>query len=144
MKEGGAIILAVVLLLPPASCSGDAVCRCERETTLFGMQKRTRLEISVKLYLQHCSRTVQHKYWSVCSAFNRGLCPEPGRKGCFYKGQSGASDHCKYVSASDDSNVSFELCRVVLVCVSPITNADMVMFTRRDATRCMKRQYKSL
>ncbi len=25
MKEGGAIILAVVLLLPPASCSGDAV-----------------------------------------------------------------------------------------------------------------------
>ncbi len=31
MKEGGAIILAVVLLLPPASCRGDAVFRCERE-----------------------------------------------------------------------------------------------------------------
>ncbi len=46
MKEGGAIILAVVLLLPPAPCSGDAVFRCERETTLFGIQKRTQLEIS--------------------------------------------------------------------------------------------------
>ncbi len=44
MKEGGAIILAVVLLLPPASCPGDAVFRCE--TTLFGIQKRTQLEIS--------------------------------------------------------------------------------------------------
>ncbi len=39
MKEGGTIILAVVLLLPPASCSGDAVFRCERETTLFGLPK---------------------------------------------------------------------------------------------------------
>ncbi len=46
MKEGGAIILSVVLLLPPASCSGDAVFRCERENTLFGIQKRTQLEIS--------------------------------------------------------------------------------------------------
>ncbi len=44
-KEGGAI-LAVVLLLPPASCSGDAVFRCERETTLFGIRKRSRLEMS--------------------------------------------------------------------------------------------------
>ncbi len=46
--------------------------------------------------------------------------------------------------ATDDSNASFELwlCRVVLV-VFPITNADMVMFTWRDATRCVKRQYKS-
>ncbi len=36
MKEGGAIILALVLFWR----------RCERETTLFGIQKRTRLEIS--------------------------------------------------------------------------------------------------
>ncbi len=54
---------------------------------------------------------------------------------------------CKYVFifkefATDDSNVNFEQCRVVLV-VSPITNADMVMFTRRDATQRVKRQYKS-
>ncbi len=39
MKEGGAIILAVVLLLPPAPCPGDAMFRCERETTLFGLPK---------------------------------------------------------------------------------------------------------
>ncbi len=39
MKEGRAIILAVVLMLPPATCPGDAVFRCERETTLFGLPK---------------------------------------------------------------------------------------------------------
>ncbi len=33
MKEGVTIILAVVLLLPPAPCPGDA----ESETTLFGL-----------------------------------------------------------------------------------------------------------
>ncbi len=37
MKEGGTIILAVELLLPPASCLGDAVFRCE--STLFGLPK---------------------------------------------------------------------------------------------------------
>ncbi len=62
---------------------------------------------------------------SVCSAFYGGLFPEPGSslpavlKGC--KGQYGASDSAlKYVflfkeRATDDSNVSFEQCRVVLV-----------------------------
>ncbi len=92
MKEGRTIILAVVLLLPPAPCPGDAVFRCERESTLFGIQKRTQLEM-VKLYLQHCSRAVQPKYSDVCSAFYGGLSPEPGRvaynaglhKGCFYE-----------------------------------------------------------
>ncbi len=41
MKEGGTIILAVVLLLPPehTPCAGDAVSRCESETTLFGLPK---------------------------------------------------------------------------------------------------------
>ncbi len=39
MKEGGTIILAVVLLLPPAPCPGDAVFRCESESTLFGLPK---------------------------------------------------------------------------------------------------------
>ncbi len=39
-KKGGVIfILAVVLLLPPASCRGDAVFRCESESTLFGLPK---------------------------------------------------------------------------------------------------------
>ncbi len=36
-KEGGTIILAVVLLLPPAPCPGDAVFRCESKSTLFGL-----------------------------------------------------------------------------------------------------------
>ncbi len=39
MKEGGTIILAVVLLLPPAQSHGDAVFRCESESTLFGLPK---------------------------------------------------------------------------------------------------------
>ncbi len=38
MKEGGTIILAVVLLLPPAPCPGDAVFH-ESESTLFGLPK---------------------------------------------------------------------------------------------------------
>ncbi len=37
MKEGITNILAVVLLLPPAPCPGDAVFRGERESTLFGL-----------------------------------------------------------------------------------------------------------
>ncbi len=32
-------ILAVVLLLPPASCRGDTVFHCESKTTLFGLPK---------------------------------------------------------------------------------------------------------
>ncbi len=44
MKEGRTIILAVVLLLPPAPCRGDAVFRCKSESTL-GFQKRTQLEL---------------------------------------------------------------------------------------------------
>ncbi len=39
MKEGRIIILDVVLLLPPAPCPGDAVFRCESESTLFGLPK---------------------------------------------------------------------------------------------------------
>ncbi len=39
MKEGRTIILAVVLLLPPAPCPGDAVFHCESESTLFGLPK---------------------------------------------------------------------------------------------------------
>ncbi len=39
MKGGGTVILAVVLLLPLAPSRGDAVFRCESETTLFGLPK---------------------------------------------------------------------------------------------------------
>ncbi len=52
LKEGGTIILSVVLLLSPASCSGEAVFHCESETTLFGLPKE--------------------------GAFYGGLFPEPG------------------------------------------------------------------
>ncbi len=38
-ERGVSIILSVVLLLPPAPCSGDAVFRCERESTLFVFPK---------------------------------------------------------------------------------------------------------
>ncbi len=105
--------LAVVLLLLPASCPGDAV---KAKLLCLGFQKR----------IQTC------KYSSVCGAIHGGLFPEPGRrvallaglhKGCFYKvGQFQLCKnsltlrtHSKYVSASDDSNASFERCRVVLV-----------------------------
>ncbi len=54
-------------------------------------------------------------------------------KDCFYKVKNSLTllTHCKYdlifkELAADDSNMSFEQCRVVLV-VSPITNADMQM-----------------
>ncbi len=47
MKEGRTIILAVVLLLPPAPCRGDAVCFVVKAKVLcLGFQKRTQLEIS--------------------------------------------------------------------------------------------------
>ncbi len=52
MKEGGAIILAVV------SCSGDAVFCCERETTLFGIQKRTQLEIIGSTQILECVHSI--------------------------------------------------------------------------------------
>ncbi len=47
-KEGGTIILAVVLLLLPAPCPGDAVFRCEVKVLCLGFQKRTQPEIVVK------------------------------------------------------------------------------------------------
>ncbi len=46
-KEGGAIIFAVVLLLPPAPRPGDAVCFAVKAKLLcLDFQKRTQLEIS--------------------------------------------------------------------------------------------------
>ncbi len=43
-KKGVKFILAVVLLLPPAPCPGDAVFSCE--VLGLGFQKRTQLEIN--------------------------------------------------------------------------------------------------
>ncbi len=92
IKEGVAIILAVVLLLPPVQ--QPVVCRCESKTTVFGIQKRTQLEISGS-DLQHCSRTVQPKYWSVFSTINAGLlCSKTVsiKWSSSLQGPSGASD----------------------------------------------------
>ncbi len=72
-------ILTVVLVLPPASCPGDAVFCCESNLFAFPKEDTSRNHKLYKLYLQHCSRTVQPKYLSVCSAFYGGLFPDPGR-----------------------------------------------------------------
>ncbi len=139
MKEGGAIILAVVLL-PLAPCAGDAVFHCERETTLFG------LEISVFTTLFQNSSTqileyVQHILPSIISWSWESSLQFSGTNAVSIKWSNSSFARtvwrCKYVfifkeSPTDYSNVSFEQCRVGLV-VSPITNADVV-----------KRQYKSL
>ncbi len=83
MKEGITFILAVVLLLPPP-CRGDAVFRCESESTLFGLANEftTRNQ-----WLSYIYNTVPEQYnaniHNVCSAFYRGL---------FKQGQSSASD----------------------------------------------------
>ncbi len=74
MKEGGAIILAVVLLLAPAPCPGDAVFHCERETTLFGLPKEDTTRN------QCIYNTVPQQFNpNICSTFYGGLFPEPGR-----------------------------------------------------------------
>ncbi len=92
MKEGGTIILAVVLLLPPAPCPGDAVFHCESETTLFGLPKE---DTTRNQWLSCIYNTVPEQYNAniqVCAAhftedyflnlagvaYNAGLL-----KGCF-------------------------------------------------------------
>ncbi len=97
MKEGGTISLAVVLLLPPAPCPGDAVFRCESESTLFGLPKE---DTTRNQWLSCIYNTVPEQYKAnirVCAAhftedyflnleeynavaYNAGL-----HKGCFYK-----------------------------------------------------------
>ncbi len=38
-KDGGNITIAVILLLPPVPCPGDAVFHCESESILFEIPK---------------------------------------------------------------------------------------------------------
>ncbi len=96
MKEGGTIILAVVLLLPQAPCPGDAVFHCESESTLFGLPKE---DTTRNQWLSCIYNTVPEQFnpnirvCALCSAFYGGLFPEPERvaynaglhKGRFYK-----------------------------------------------------------
>ncbi len=71
---------AVVLLLPPAPCPGDAVFHCESESTLFGTPKEDTTRIQ---WLSCIYNTVPEQFnpnIRVCAAhFNGGLFPEPGR-----------------------------------------------------------------
>ncbi len=80
MKEGRTIILAVVLLLQPTPCPGDAVFRYESESTLFGLPK---VDTTRNQWLSCIYNTVPEKLNTnirVCAAqFNGGLFPEPGR-----------------------------------------------------------------
>ncbi len=73
-------ILAVILLLPPAPCPGDAAFYFESKTTLFPKEDTTRNQ-----WLSCIYNTVPEQFnpniKSVCSAFYRGLFPEPGRVG---------------------------------------------------------------
>ncbi len=76
-ERGRDFILAVVLLLPPASCRGDAVFRCERESTLFGLPKE---DTTKNKWLSCIYNTVPEQFNPniiVCSAFYGGLFPEP-------------------------------------------------------------------
>ncbi len=67
-KEGRTIILAVVLLLLPAPCPGDAVFRCESESTLFGLPKE---DTTRNQWLSCVYNTVPERYKAnirVCAA----------------------------------------------------------------------------
>ncbi len=149
-KEGRTIILAVVLLLPPAPCPGDAVFRCERESTLFGLPKEytTRNQ-----WLSCINNTVPEQFnpnIRVCAAhltedyfLNLGVGCQLCTKAVSIKcGNSNFArtvwrfclTACKYAFlfkefATEYSNASFELCRVVLVvCRDPITNAFFLFY----------------
>ncbi len=136
MKEGGTIILTVVLLLPPAPCPGDAVFRCEIESTLFGLPKE---DTTRNQWFSCIFNTVPEQFHPnirVCAAhftedyfLNLGVACQLCTKAVSIKwGNSNFArtvwrfwlTACKYVFlfkefATDDSNASFEQFRVVLV-----------------------------
>ncbi len=67
-KEGATIIIAELLLLPPAPCPGDAVFRCERETTFFGLPKE---DTTKTQWLSYIYNTVPEQFnpnIRVCAA----------------------------------------------------------------------------
>ncbi len=136
MKEGGTIILSVVLLLPPEPCRGDAMFHCERESTLFGLPKEytTRNQWLSCIYntvpeqinpnIRVCAAHFMEDYF-----LNLGVAWQLCKKAVSMKwGNSNFArivwrfwlTACKYVFlfkeyATDDSNASFEQCRVALV-----------------------------
>ncbi len=148
MREGVTFILAEVLL-PPAPCPGDAVCRCE--STLFDLQN----EYTTKnQWLSYIYNTFPEYYNANIQI--QELFTKPGRvaynvnttNGCeHYKvGQfQNRKDslvllthvsmfrYLKNLLLTIQSNASFEQCRVVLVwrfCDHKCRHG--VMFTRRN------------
>ncbi len=91
-KEGVIFILAVVLLLSPAPCRGDAVFRCESESTLFGLPKE---DTTRNQWLSCIYNAVPEQFnpnIRVCAAhftedcfLNLGEYVPAVHKGCFYK-----------------------------------------------------------
>ncbi len=71
MKEGVISILAVVLLLLPVPCRGDAVFHCESESTSFGLPKE---DTTRNQWLSYIYNTVPEQYNAnirVCAAHFR-------------------------------------------------------------------------
>ncbi len=68
------------------------VFRCESERILFGLQKRTQLEISGYVVFTTLFQNISIQILVCAADCNGGLFPEPGSrlppmlKGCFYKG----------------------------------------------------------
>ncbi len=81
MKEGGTIILTVILLLLPAPCPGDTVFCRESKSTLFGLPKQDK---TINQWLSYIYNTFPEqinpniRVCALCSTFYRGLFPEPG------------------------------------------------------------------
>ncbi len=100
----------------------------------------------VKLYLQHCSRTVQPKYSDVCSAFYGGLFPDPGREdynaSC---SDSQAVSTFTYVKNLPLMNQTRVLSSVELACCfSDHKYRHGFVYSARYAMQHVKTQYKSL
>ncbi len=145
IKEGGAIILAVVLLLPRRVLQTLCFVVKEKRLCLGSKRGQTRNQWLSKIYStvpEHFNTNIR-----VCAAQFTQVCPEAGRvaynasvlKDCFYKAEQ--FQLCKLLTHSLVSmfllltTQMWVLSRVesCLFGVSPITNADMVMFTRHDA-----------
>ncbi len=139
MKEGGTIILTVVLLLPPAICPGDAVFRCESESTLFGLPKEdtTRNQWLSCIYntvpkqfnpnIRVCAAHFTEDYFLnleeyslQCQLYTKAVSIKWGNSNFARTVWRFWLTACKYIFlfkefATDDSNASFEQCRLVLV-----------------------------
>ncbi len=136
VKESVTFILAVVLLLPPAPCTGDAVFHCESTSTLFGLPKEDTTRNQWLSYIYNTVPEQLNPNIRVCAAhftedyfLNLGVACQLCSTAVSIKwGNSNFArtvwrfwlTACKYVFlfkefATDHSNASFEQCGVALV-----------------------------